>query len=109
MADINLIRSHSLALPEAKKRVQKAADELAQEHDLHSEWHGNALRFDRTGLHGEVHVTHSHIQLEATLGLLFKPLKGTLVSEIERKFDKLFPEAKAGLHKAQRKRTSTAQ
>jgi len=92
MPDIELVRSHAVPVPEAKARVQKIADELAPEYDLSSEWHGNTLRFHRTGLRGETHVTASHIRLEATLSFLMKPLKNALIDRIESKFEKVFPE-----------------
>jgi len=94
MSDINLVRRHSLPIPEAKARVQKVADELAAEHDLSSEWAGNTIRFHRLGLHGEMQVTASKILLEVTLGFLLKPLRGTLVDHIDRKLDKVVPEPK---------------
>lgn len=96
MADIKLMRTHFVPLTEARARVQKAADELAVEHNLRTEWRVNVLLFERPGLHGEIRVSPSDIQLEATLGLLMKPLRGTLVAELERKFEELFPESKPG-------------
>jgi putative polyhydroxyalkanoate system protein len=110
MADIDLIRPHSLPIAEARARVQKTADELAIEHDLSSEWSGNILRFDRTGLHGEMHVTPSEVRLQVNLGFLLKPLKGTFLSEIERKLDRLFPATKSGAQakKPARKTAPTA-
>lgn len=94
MADINLVRPHLLSIPVAKARVQKTADELDAEYGLRSEWQGRTLRFDRTGLHGEIHVTDSEIQLQVHLSLLLKPLRASLVARIEDKFERLFPEAK---------------
>jgi len=98
MSDIKLVRSHSVPLAEAKARVQKTADELAAEHDLSSQWHGNTLRFDRSGLHGEILVTHSEIRLQVDLSFLLRPLKGALVERIENKFERLFPEPETGSH-----------
>ena len=107
MPDINFIRPYSLPIAVAKARVQKAVDELATEHHLRSEWEGNTLRFDRSGLHGEIRVSDSEIQLQMHLSLLLKPLKGSLVSRIEDKFERLFPEAKAGAN-ARKPRRKTA-
>ena len=94
MPDIELVRPFSLPIAVAKARVQKTADELAAEYGLRSEWHHNTLRFDRTGLHGEIHVTNSEIQLQVNLSFLLKPLKERLITRIEDKFDRLFPELK---------------
>jgi len=99
MPDINLVRSYSLPIAEAKARVQKTADELAAEYHLKSEWQGDTLRFERAGLHGAIDVTDSEIHLAVHLSLLLSPLKAKLVSRIEDKFERLFPEAPRKLRK----------
>src|ERR1035437_2777786 len=96
MSDINVARSHSLSIAKAKSLVQKAADGLATEYDLESEWHGNTLRFQRSGVDGQMLVTDSKIELNVTLGLLMKPFKGKFVDRIERDLDKLLAEAEPG-------------
>jgi len=95
MPDIDIIRYHSLPLAAAKSRVQKTADELSAEHHLKSAWLGDTLSFERSGLHGEIRVTHSEIHLQATLGFLMKPFKGQLVDRIEEKLERVFPAAEA--------------
>jgi putative polyhydroxyalkanoate system protein len=55
MPDIELVKLHSLTI--AKAMVQKAADALAAEYDLTSEWHGNTPHFHRSGvLHGAIYA-----------------------------------------------------
>jgi putative polyhydroxyalkanoate system protein len=98
MSDFTLVKRHSLPIAKVKVRVQKVADELAAEYALSSEWHGNTLRFHRSGVDGRVHVTGSEIRLDVTLGFLLKPLKGKFVNHIERSFDKVLsrePRAQA--------------
>lgn len=92
MSDIALVRHHSLPIAKAKAQVQKAADDLSAEHGLRSEWRGNTLHFHRTGVEGEIHVSESEIRLNATLGFLLKPLKGTFLAHIERELKKYLPE-----------------
>jgi len=92
MSDIAFVRRHALPIAKAKTLVQKAADALAAEHGLESEWHGNTLRLQRSGVHGEIHVTGSKIHLDVTLGFLLKPFKAKFVGEIERNLDKYLPE-----------------
>lgn len=89
MSDIKLVRPHSLSMAKARALVQKAADSLAADYDLASEWHGNTLRFHRSGVDGQMHVTGSEIQLDVKLGFLLKAFKGTLLNHIERNFDEL--------------------
>jgi putative polyhydroxyalkanoate system protein len=92
MSDIELVKPHSLTIAKAKALVQKAADALAAEYDLSSEWNGNTLHFHRSGVDGQMHVTGSDIRLHVTLGFLLKPFKRTFIDHIERHFDRLMAE-----------------
>ena len=96
MSDINLVRPHSLSIAKAKVLVQRAADGLATEYDLESEWHGNTLRFQRSGVDGQMLVTDSDIKLNVTLGLLMKAFKGKFVDRIGHDPDKLLAEKEPG-------------
>jgi len=95
MADIKMIKYHSLPMPEARALVQKAADDLASEYDLVSHWAGNALHFRRSGVQGEMNVSSSEIHLEVTLGFLLKAFKAKFVEHIEHNFDTLLAKAHA--------------
>jgi len=102
MSDIKLVRSHSLPLAKAKALAQKAADALAAEYDLTSEWRGNTLRFHRSGVDGQMHVTDSEIKLDVTLGFLLKAFKRKIAGHIERNLEELL----AGDKKPAKKSTS---
>lgn len=89
MSDIKMIKYHSLTMAKARDLVQKAADNLGEEYDLTSEWHGDALHFHRAGVQGQMKVTHTEIHLDVTLGFLLKPFKAKFVEHIEHNFDRL--------------------
>lgn len=117
MADIKMIKYHSLPMAQARALVQKAADDLASEYDLVSHWAGNALHFRRSGVQGEMNVTSSEIHLEVTLGFLLKAFKAKFVEHIEHNFDRLLahagkaaskPAAKAPAKKAAKKTSRKA-
>ncbi|MGZ8255786.1 MAG: polyhydroxyalkanoic acid system family protein [Burkholderiaceae bacterium] len=117
MADIKMIKYHALPLAKAKQLVQKAADDLGDEYDLTSEWHGDTLRFHRSGVEGQMKVTAAEIHLDVTLGFLLRPFKAKFVEHIERNFDRLLahavksagkPAAKAPAKKAAKKTTRKA-
>jgi putative polyhydroxyalkanoate system protein len=93
MADIKMIKYHALPLARAKELVQKAADDLGAEYDLTSEWHGDTLRFHRSGVEGQMKVSASEIDLAVTLGFLLKPFKARFVEAIEHNFDRLLAGA----------------
>lgn len=94
MSDIQLVKPHSLPIAKAKALVREAADGLAAEYDLSSEWSGNTLRFHRSGVDGQAVVTDSEIRLDVTLSFLMRPFKAKFVGQIERDFDRLFAEQK---------------
>ena len=95
MADIKMIKYHALPIAKAKQLVQKAADDLGKEYDLTSEWHGNTLRFHRSGVEGHMKVTAADIHLDVTLGFLLRPFKAKFVERIEHNFDRLLAHAAA--------------
>ena len=96
MADIKMIKYHALPMARARQLVQKAADDLGDEYDLTSEWHGDTLRFHRSGVEGQMKVTAAEIHLDVTLGFLLRPFKAKFVEHIEHNFDRLLAHA----HKA---------
>lgn len=100
MADIRMIKYHELPIAEAKQLVQKAADDLGKKYDLTSEWHGNTLRFHRSGVEGHMKVTASDIHLDVTLGFLLRPFKSKFVEHIEHNFDRLLAHAGKAAAKA---------
>jgi len=100
VSDIKLVRLHSLPLAKAKALAQKAADALAAEYDLASEWRGNTLRFHRSGVDGQMHVTDSEIQLDVTLGFLLKAFKTRIAGHIERNLEELLAGEKKSAKKS---------
>jgi putative polyhydroxyalkanoate system protein len=115
MSDIKMIKFHSLPIAAAKALVQKAADDLAGEYELASEWHGNTLRFHRSGVEGEMQVTAAEIRLDVTLGWLLRPFRARFVETIEHNFDRLLqaapkspPAAKTATKKPAKKAAKTA-
>lgn len=94
MSDIKYTRKHSLPLAQAKKIVQKTADDLAEEYDLASEWEGDTLHFRRAGVEGHMRVTESHIDLNVKLGFLLRPFKAKFEQHIEHHLDELLDKAK---------------
>jgi putative polyhydroxyalkanoate system protein len=109
MSDIKLVKPHSLSIAKAKALVQEAADGLAAEYDLSSEWQGNTLHFHRSGVDGEMYVTDSEIRLHVTLGFMLKPFRGKFLGHIERNLDRALAEREpsAQANKPTRKTTRT--
>jgi putative polyhydroxyalkanoate system protein len=90
MADISLQRKHKLGLKKAKEAAQKVADELADSFDMESEWQGNTLNFERSGVNGQLVVTKDGVSVDAKLGFLLSAFKPKIEEQINKNFDKYF-------------------
>lgn len=90
MADIEARRAHSLSLEDARKVAQQLADQLKDQFQLDSEWHGNTLKFNRSGVKGHVQVSDKDVAVEISLGFMLKAFKGKIQSEVTKNMDKMF-------------------
>ena len=89
MSDIRIRRAHSKPLAEARKDAERMAKQLQKDFDLDYGWDGQVLRFQRTGVDGELHVTTREIRLDARLGFLLAFLKPRIEAEVETILDRL--------------------
>ncbi len=96
MSEIKHRRTHHLPLKEAKKIAQQAADDLGREYDLVSQWEGDTLHFQRSGVDGHMHVTASYIDLNVKLGFLLRQFKSAFEHHIERNLDPLLASSEGG-------------
>jgi len=90
MSEIKVHRNHSLPLEEARKAAEKVAARLQKDFDLEYAWKRHVLHFERTGVHGELHVTDHDVRLEARLNFLLAFLRPRIEQEIDEQFDKYF-------------------
>lgn len=90
MSEIDIRRSHALGVKQAKQRVEKVAEHIAEKFDIDYEWDGNALRFTRSGVDGRIGVGVKDIHVTATLGFLLGWLKDPIEKEIRRYLDEEF-------------------
>ena len=91
MSDIIIRRQHGKSLAEARASAEHMAAELKEEFDLDYAWNGNAMRFKRPGVAGELSVKDQTVALNIRLGLLLFALKPAIEREIHRFFDENFP------------------
>ena len=90
MPSIDIKRSHSLPLAEAKKKVQRVADHIAQRFDVACDWQGNTLNFQRSGVDGQIRLGPKDVHVVADLGFLLSALRGTVEREVNRYLDEEF-------------------
>jgi putative polyhydroxyalkanoate system protein len=82
MADIDVVRAHGRSVAEARQIVDGLIGKMAKDFDLKHNWDGDTLKFERSGLSGQMAITPQDIHITAKLGLLLKPLKGRIEKEI---------------------------
>lgn len=90
MSEIKMRRNHALPLEAARAAAEKVAVRLKKDFDLDFAWKRHVLHFERTGVHGELHVTDHDVRLEARLGFLLAFLKPRIEREIDAQFDRYF-------------------
>lgn len=90
MPAIDIKRSHSLPLAEARSKVQRVADHIAEKFDVECNWEGDVLHFRRSGVDGQIRVSARQVHVIAQLGFLLSALRGTVEREVNRYLDEEF-------------------
>ncbi len=88
MADIDVKRAHGRSVAEARKMAEVLIRKLSQQFEFEHRWEGDTLKFERSGVNGQLDITPSDLHLTAKLGLMLKPLKGRIEKEIQTALDK---------------------
>ena len=90
MASIEILRSHSKPVKDAKKSVDRVAKHIADKFDVESRWDGNTLHFSRSGVDGTIAVSAKQIRVSVNLSFMLMMLKGSVEKEIHRYMDDEF-------------------
>ena len=93
MADIEIRRVHGLGLAAARKAADRMAERLGQRFGLQGSWRGNVMHFERPGVTGSLALTDKDLDLQVTLGMLLRMMKGSLEAAVHEELDKLFSKA----------------
>jgi putative polyhydroxyalkanoate system protein len=94
MATIDIAKSHSLPLDEAKKRAEELAKGMEEKFEIVWQWEGNAIRFNAPkgtakGTKGEVAVSEKEVRVQIDLPFMLRVMKGTIEQKVQEKLDKL--------------------
>jgi len=87
MSKIHIRRAHHLGLADARTRVSTIAEDLKKDLDADYQWHGDQLRFERSGASGTIDVGDDFVEIDVKLGLLVALMKGTIEDSINRRLD----------------------
>lgn len=90
MASIEITRSHSKPLKEAKKAVERVAQHIAEKFDVEYDWTGNTLNFNRSGVDGHIAVSAKEIHVSVNLSFMLMMIKSSVDREIHRYLDDEF-------------------
>lgn len=93
MADLHILRQHALGLHEARKIAFKWAEHAEEEFGMRCTYEEGTMAdevcFTRSGVHGNLTVTHDTFELNAKLGFLVGAFKARIESEIVKNLDDL--------------------
>ncbi|MBE1161007.1 polyhydroxyalkanoic acid system family protein [Dyella acidiphila] len=90
MASIDIRRPHRLSPSDAHAVIDQVAARMREKFEVKTQWQGEVLAFERTGISGKIAIGTDEIHVSAQLGMLFSPLKGMIEQEIRRKLDEHF-------------------
>jgi putative polyhydroxyalkanoate system protein len=90
MADIRVTQKHKLSHKKARAAAKKVAEKIAEEFDMSTEWDGNVLIFQRSGVSGTLTVHETEARLEIHLGFLLKAFSARIEDEVRKNMKKVF-------------------
>ncbi|GGC22769.1 polyhydroxyalkanoic acid system family protein [Pseudoduganella buxea] len=90
---INIIQEHNLEPAAARAAAEQVAEKLAREFDLTCNWQGDVLRFERSGVEGELTLAPRQAQMQIKLGFLYGAFAPAIQSKVEEKMRKVFGAA----------------
>lgn len=108
MADLHILRHHTLGLPAARKIAFKWAEHAEAEFGMCCTYEegksADEVCFTRSGVDGTLSVTKDRFELNAKLGFLVGAFKARIESEIVKNLDELIqpgpvPRARAASKK----------
>jgi len=82
MATIHITKTHQLDQQTVRTNVQELADMLAEKLSAEYQWEKDRLVFKRSGANGFVRIGNQEVEVEVKLGMLLRPLKGTIEKTI---------------------------
>jgi putative polyhydroxyalkanoate system protein len=90
MSHIDIRRSHALPLKEAKLKVERIAEHIAERFQVEYGWKGNTLEFSRSGVEGHIAVKAKEVHVNVRLGFFLFAIKSAIEREIDKTIDEEF-------------------
>ena len=93
MAQLHILREHTLGLPAARKIAVAWAEQVESDFDMQCTYDEDkttdTVSFVRSGVSGTLRVTSDRFELDAKLGFLLGAFKGRIEAEIVKNLDNL--------------------
>ncbi|KAF1015564.1 MAG: hypothetical protein GAK31_01039 [Stenotrophomonas maltophilia] len=84
MSTIDVRHAHALPEPQARQAIEEVAAKLSERFGLKSNWRGDVLDFNGSGVDGAIELQPGAVRVTAKLGFLLSAMKGMVESEIQR-------------------------
>jgi putative polyhydroxyalkanoate system protein len=94
MRDIRIRRAHALTPKHARAAAEKMSARLGEVFDMQFVWEGEVLRFQRSGVDGQLTLGHKEVTIDAQLSFLLAMMKPKIEHSIHENLDKIFGEEK---------------
>jgi putative polyhydroxyalkanoate system protein len=95
VADLHILREHTLGMAKARTIAFDWAEQVERDFGMACTYEegksADVVRFTRTGVEGELHVTKDRFELDARLGFLLGAFKGRIEAEIVKLLDTMLP------------------
>lgn len=78
MSHISIQRRHHMSRDAAKQQVETLAETLKDKLGAQYQWQDDTLNFSRKHASGHIRVSDEQVDIEVSLGLVLRPLKGSL-------------------------------
>ena len=93
MANVHILRKHTLGLPAARKIAFRWAEQVEKDFGMACTYDEGSTQddvtFTRSGVSGSLLVTHEKFELDAKLGFLLGAFKDRIEGEIVKNLDAL--------------------
>ena len=93
MADIDITRTHTLGLAEARTAAERMEGHLGKKFGLKGSWDGNTLHFERPGVAGSLALTRDKLHLRIALGFMLGAMRGSIEKAVVHELDTLFGDS----------------
>ena len=93
MADISIVQEHKLTHKKAREAAQKVADTIAGDYGMECEWDGDVLRFERSGVQGQLTLEKKKAEVFIRLGFLMSAFAPTIEAKVAESMKKVFGTA----------------